>query len=170
MILTNENYYSTDADKQYMSNSQFKDLIGTTAKYACEYTGVNKLNGNVTIESTQSMLVGAYVDAYFEGTLDKFKLEHPELYKKTGDKGLKADFIQAENIIHRIEKDNLFRKYMSGEKQRIMTNRLFGIDWKIKMDSYFPNDKIVDLKVMRDMNPIYSEKLHRKTDFIHYWG
>ncbi len=172
MILTNDNYYSLEANKDYMSVSQFKELIGTSAKSACEYTGVSKLNGDIEfeLEPTTSLLVGSYVDAYFEGTLDIFRSEHPELYKKTGDKGLKADFVQAENIINRIENDKLFKEYMSGEKQRIMTNNLFGIDWKIKMDSYFPGDKIVDLKVMRDMNAIYSEKLHRKTDFIHYWG
>ena len=38
------------------------------------------------------------------------------------------------------------------------------------MDSYHPDDKIVDLKVMRDMNPIYAPLLGRKTTFITYWG
>ena len=28
------------------------------------------------------MLIGSYVDAWCEGTLDKFKEEHPEIYNK----------------------------------------------------------------------------------------
>ena len=51
-----------------------------------------------------------------------------------------------------------------------MTANLFGINWKIKMDSYHPDDKIVDLKIMRSMDPIWSDKCHMKSDFIRYWG
>lgn len=170
MILTNENYYSTDANKAYMSVSQFKDFAGTMAHGSCEATALAKLAGQVPQPTSTSLLVGSYVDAYFEGTLDKFKEEHPEIFKKTGDKGLKADYIQAEYIIRRINSDILFSQYMAGEKQVIMTANFFGVDWKIKMDSYFKDDKIVDLKIMKDMNPIWSDVMRRKVDFIRYWG
>lgn len=170
IILTNENYYSAEANKDYMSVSQFKDFAGTQAHPSCEATALNKANGLIKQPSSVSLLVGSYVDSYFEGTLDQFRAEHPEIYKKTGDKGLKADYIQAEQIIRRIESDPVFSKYMSGEKQVIMTGNLFGLDWKIKMDSYHADDKIVDLKVMRDMQPMWSDTLHQKIDFIRYWG
>ena len=39
-------------------------------------------------------------------------------------------------------------KFMSGEKQRIMTFDLFGVPWKMKMDSYLPGTCITDLKVV----------------------
>ena len=52
------------------------------------------------------------------------------------------------SIIARIERDEYFMKYMSGQKQVIMTGELFGAKWKIKIDSYIPDVAIVDLKVM----------------------
>jgi hypothetical protein len=103
--------------------------------------------------------------------LNEFCEANPDIYKyKNPEKGLKADFVSAESIIARILKDKMFKDYMSGEKQVIMTANMFGIDWKIKMDSYFPDDKIVDLKIMKDMKPIWSDKAFSKMDFIHYWG
>lgn len=168
--LTNENYYSPDADSQYMSVSQFKDFAGTIAHTSCEETALKRVMGEITPAKTTSLLVGSYVDSYFEGTLDKFKSENPEIFKKTGDKGLKAEYVQAEDIIRRIERDPLFSQFMSGQKQVIMTGNLFGTEWKIKMDSYHPDDKIVDLKIMKDMKPTWSETMHSRVDFIRYWG
>ena len=152
LILTDANYYSQESNTSYMSVSQFKDFAGTLAKFPCEYTAYLKFTGVLPQPVTTPLLVGSYIDSYFEGTLDQFKEENKEnLFKKTGDKGLKADFVGAENIIARIKKDPLFMSFMSGEKQKIMTANLFGVDWKIKMDSYLADDKIVDLKVMKDM-------------------
>ena len=51
----------------------------------------------------------------------------------------------------------MFTKYMSGEKQVIMAAKLFGHDFKIRVDSYHPGKAIVDLKVMRDFAPMYVE-------------
>ena len=98
------------------------------------------------------MLVGSYVDSYFEGTLANFIKKHPDIFKKDGT--LKADYVQAEEIIKRILKDRLFKKYMSGEKQVIMTGSINGVSVKIKIDSLLP-DKIVDLKIMKDFSDVY---------------
>lgn len=170
ITLTQENYYSNEANKDYMSVSQFKDFAGTTAHGSCEDVAFKKAAGVISMPKTKALLVGSYVDSYFEGTLEEFKADNPEIFKKTGDKGLLADYKGAEEIISRIEGDTLFASYMSGQKQVIMTGNLFGVDWKIKMDSYHPDDKIVDLKIMKDMKPIWSDEKHAKFDFIHYWG
>lgn len=148
--LNNQNYYSNKANKQYLSVSQYKDFCGTLAKSGCEACALAKLNNEYQQEPTTAMLVGSYVDSYIEGTLDNFKENHPEIFKRDGS--LKADYIQAENIIKRIEKDKKFMQYLSGEKQIIMTAELFGVMWKIKMDSYIPDVAIVDLKVVKDIN------------------
>ena len=170
LILTNDNYYSSAANTTYMSVSQFKDFAGTIAHVSCEETALKKFKNEIIPTKTDSLLIGSYVDSYFEGTLDTFKTENPEIFKKTGDKGLRAEFVKADKIIDRRNKDPLFSDFMSGQKQVIMTADLFGIPWKIKMDSYHPDDKIVDLKVMKDMNPIWAPLLGRKTTFINYWG
>ena len=136
MQLTAENYYSQEANREYMSVSQFKDFAGTYGRLACEFAAMEKLEERWEDEETTALLVGSYVDAYFEGTLEKFKAEHPALFRKDG--GLKADYVKAEEIIARIERDKYFMKYMSGQKQVIMTGELFGAKWKIKIDSYIP--------------------------------
>lgn len=40
MVLTAENYYSKEANKEYMSVSQYKDFAGTYGKMACEFSAV----------------------------------------------------------------------------------------------------------------------------------
>lgn len=156
MILTNENYYSTKANLEYMSVSQYKQFR------KCEAATMAQIRGEWTQPSTTALLVGSYVDSYFEGTLSDFRDSHPDIFKKDGS--LKADFIQAEEIIRRIEADPMFVSYMSGEKQKIYYSTLFGANWKIKIDSLHPADMIVDLKVMRSMDRIMGKS------FVEHWG
>lgn len=155
MILTNENYYSPEANQEYMSVSQYKDFM------RCEAMALASLRGEWERPMTTALLVGSYIDAWFEGTLVEFCRSHPEIFKKNGT--LKSDFIQAEDIIAFIQKDPTFMRYMSGEKQTIKTAELFGTPWKIKIDSYH-RDKIVDLKVMRSMERIMGKS------FVEHWG
>lgn len=168
MNLTAENYYSEAANYEYMSVSQFKDFVGTYGRRGCEAAAMAKLRGEYKEEESTAMLVGSYVDAYFEGTLDAFKRQHPNIFKKDG--GLKAEYLQAERIIERLERDELFMKYMSGKKQVIMTGELFGIPWKIKIDSDLANIAIVDLKVMASITELKWVKDIGYLDFVRYWG
>ena len=155
MILTNENYYSHESNWEYMSVSQYKQFC------KCEAKAMAELRGEWVQPKSTALLVGSYVDAWFEGTLDQFKIENPEIFKKDGN--LKADYIQAQEIIENLKKDELFMEYMSGEKQCIFTKELFGIPWEIKVDSLC-SDKIVDLKVMRSMERIMGKS------FVEHWG
>lgn len=61
-------------------------------------------------------------------------------------------------------------KYMSGEKQVIMTAELYGTPWKIKMDSYIPGVAIVDLKVMASLTKLEWVRDIGYLDFVRYWG
>ena len=40
MQLTSENYYSQEANKEYMSVSGYKDFAGTYGKMPCEFYGM----------------------------------------------------------------------------------------------------------------------------------
>jgi hypothetical protein len=155
MILTNENYYSPQANREYFSVSQYKDFR------SCEAMAMAMLRGEWEKPQTTALLVGSYVDSWFEGTLDEFKESHPELFKKDGS--LKSDYVKAEEIIAFVQRDKKFMDYMAGKKQIIKTATLFGTPWKIKIDSYHP-DKIVDLKVMRSMERIMGKS------FVEHWG
>ena len=155
MKLTNDNYFSLEASREYFSVSQYKTFLDCPARAMAEIRGEYKQ------QMTTALLVGSYVDAYFEGTLDKFQEEHPEIFKK--DRTLKADYVQAETIIERIESDEFFMEHMSGKKQVIKTATMFGAKWKIKIDSYHPGKQIDDLKIMRSLERIMGKS------FVEHW-
>jgi hypothetical protein len=147
MKLTESNYYSLEADKAYMSVSQFKSFLD------CEARTMAKLNGEYVEEGNNTaLLVGSYVDSSIEGTLDKFKEENPQIFTQKGE--LKADFKKAEELVRLIKENELFQKFLSGEKQVILTFELFGIWWKIKMDSFVRDICITDLKTARNTEGI----------------
>ena len=168
MVLTAENYYSKEANKEYMSVSQYKDFAGTYGKMACEFSAIEKLEERWAQKKTTPLLVGSYVDSYFEGTVGEFKKETPEIF--TQDGGLKAPYMQADKIIERMERDPLFMMYMSGKKQVIMTAELFGTKWKIKIDSYAEGIAITDLKVVESITKPKWVRDIGYLDFIRYWG
>ena len=162
MGLNKTNYFSANNNLKYCGSSQFKDFLKCPAK------AMAILNGEWTIEDSTALLIGSYVDSWFEGTLDTFKAEHPSIFKKDGT--LKAEYEKANAIIERVSKDELFMKYMAGKKQVIKTGTIDGVPFKIKMDSYHKGKAIVDLKVIRDFEPIYNPEKGIKEDFIRYWG
>lgn len=167
-VLTAENYYSEEADRLYMSVHQYLDFVGHMGIQGCEEKALAKLNGKYTQETTTAMLVGSYVDSYFEGTLVQFQEEHPECFTQKGE--LKASFKQAEKMIARCEQDEYFMSTLSGEKQVIMTGYLFGCEWKIKMDSYLPGKAIVDLKTSSNIHQVWKVQDYGYASFVEYWG
>jgi hypothetical protein len=160
MKLTDANYFSKKASQEYMSVSQYK------AFNKCPASALAEIKGKYQREKSTALLVGSYVDSFFEGTLPKFIRENPEIFKRDGS--LKSEYIQAEAIIQRIQKDKLFMEYLSGEKQVIMTGEINDVKIKIKIDSFHP-DKIVDLKIMRDFESVYSPEFGRQPWF-EGWG
>ena len=149
MKLTNANYFSRRANREYFSVSQWKNFK------KCPNMALAEIRCKYVREETPALLVGSYVDAYFDGELDLFKAQHPTLFKKDGT--LKAEYIQAEQIIERMKRDRLMMRYLTGgERQVIMTGVIEGVPVKIKIDTLHP-DKIVDGKVMRDFGSVYIE-------------
>lgn len=146
MRLTSENYYSQEANEQFFSVSQYKDFM------KCEAMALAKIRGQYRQPSTRALLVGSFVDSYFEGTLEHFMEENPELFTRRNE--LRSEFRKANEIIGRVQADPLFMRFMSGKKQQIMTFDLFGIPWKIKMDSYLPGICITDLKVVANFKSL----------------
>lgn len=159
MKLTSDNYFSPKMQMHYMGVSQFK------AFEECQAAALAEITGNYEREKTVSLLVGSYVDAYFEGALDRFKEVNPQLFKRDGE--LKSEYRKANEIITRIERDPLFMDFMSGEKQVIMTGEIEDVPVKVKVDSLL-SDKIVDLKIMKDFQPIYKPEQGR-LNFIEAW-
>ena len=160
MILTAENYFSPEMNMKYMGSSQFKAFM------ECETMALAEIKGEYAREKSVSLLVGSYVDAHYEKTLDLFKAQNPEIFTQKGE--LRSEYKHAEYIIQRLERDEMFQEYMSGAKQVIKTGMIMGIPFKIKIDSYHEGKKIVDLKVMKDFEGIWKDGL--KLSFVEGWG
>lgn len=151
-ILTKEDYIK---NHEYMSFTRFSKFLKCEAAAAA----------NFREPSTPAMLVGSYVDAYFSNELEEFKTEHPEVFNsRTGE--LKADFKKAEDIIKRFENDELLMEYSEGEKQKIMTGEINGVPFKIKMDVYNDGKRIVDWKIMKDFEDVWSDDYRSYINFI----
>lgn len=171
--LTEETYFSEENEWKYCGSSQLKTF------HKCEAYAMAKLKGEWQEEKTTALLIGSYVDAYYEGTLDKFKEENMELictqssikkFKEgKGELELKAEFKKADEIIARLEQDELFSKYMSGEKQVIFTGEIEGVPFKVKADSFHRDKAIADLKVIQSFEPIWNNELNIKQNFVEYW-
>ena len=149
-VLTADNYYSLNADNKYMSFHQYLNFMGGMVVQGCEAKAMAMLRGEYKEETTTAMLVGSYVDSYFEGTLDKFTAEHPECFTQKGE--LKASFKQAEKMIKRCEKDEYFMSTLA--------------EWKIKMDSYLPGKAIVDLKTSADIHRAWKVQDYGYVSFL----
>lgn len=160
MDLNANNYFSNEMSMKYCSVSQIKAFM------KCPAAALAELNGEYQREQTTALLVGSYVDAYFSGEMDQFKAEHPEIFKRDGT--LKAEYTQADQIIARVSKDEMFMEYMSGDKQVIMTGEIEGVPFKIKIDSLLP-DRITDLKIVRDFEPIYDPDFCSRVPWWIFW-
>lgn len=143
MLLNDSNYYSDEANRGFFSVSQFKSFM------SCEARAIAELNGEYKRPVTRALLVGSFVDHYFEGTLDDFMKENPAIFTRKHE--LRAEFKRANEIIKTVKEDVKFMDSLSGEKQRIFTFDLFGVPWKAKLDSYNPGKAITDLKVVARM-------------------
>lgn len=146
MEVNKDNYYSQEVNREFFSVSQYKSFL------SCEARAMAKISGEYERPVTRALLVGSFVDSYFEGTLDTFMKNNPGIYTRRRE--LRSDFKRANQIIEIVKTDPKFMDSMSGEKQKIFTFEMFGVPWKIKLDSYNPGKAITDLKVVARMDKL----------------
>ena len=160
MELNEMNYFSHEADTAFFSASQIK------AFRKCEACAMAELQGLRIREMSTALMVGQYVDAALTGDLDEWCGGHPEIKKRDGS--LKAEFLQASEMVGRANRDPLFMEFMEGEHQAILKAPILGGYWfKAKFDVLGP-DRIVDLKTVRDLSPVYLPGQGR-VDFATAW-
>jgi hypothetical protein len=170
LILNSNNYFSNQANKDYLSVSQYKDFIScearTMARLAEEYTQKS---------SSDALLFGSLLHKWNEGEVEfkEFLDSHPELFSTKGaTKGqLKSTFNKVFDLIHRINNDPYILKALQGAKEQIFTAELFGIWWKVCIDSYNPNaGYFSDLKSMAEIySKFYSVEKKAYVNFIEYY-
>jgi hypothetical protein len=159
MILNNDNYFSQEAGKEYLSVSQFKSF------QKCEFSAYAQILGKYKRPITDALLVGSYVDSYFSGTFDEWKEKHnAEICGKTGK--LRSPFVKADIMISRIQQDDLFMSSMQGLKQQVLIADINGIKWKCLPDFIDEFSGICfDLKTTRSFELVWSDTLRRKVEF-----
>ncbi len=161
MKLTTSNYYSPKANREFMSVSQFKDFM------KCPAMAMAKLNGTYEEDFSKALLLGSYFDESLTGTPEsqrKFLIENEkDIFKKSG--GKYAEFVKADETVELVKAQPLMMRYLSGKHQVIMTGEIEGVPFKIKMDSFDPDEYICDLKYMASLrSPNLFEPM------IKYWG
>lgn len=160
MELNSANYFSTAAAREYWSVSQFK------AFDKCEAAGLAESRGEYIRETTDALLIGSYIDAYFSGELQQFEArEGAAMFKRNGE--IYSKFEHANEIISVIESDPLMNDFLTGEHQTIMSADLFGVPWKCKFDVY-NEQRIVDLKIVKDFEDIYEPGFGYRS-WLEFW-
>jgi hypothetical protein len=130
MKITKDNYYSQEADRETMSVSQYKLWM------QCESKALALIQDKYKRVETDAFLLGKYIHAWSEGTLEQFKEENPQLFSSRGTtKGeLKADYKVADTMIKALKNDSNCMKFLEGEKEVIIQGELFGIKWRGMVD------------------------------------
>ena len=187
MKLNTNNYYGKNANKAYMSVSQYKEFN------KCEACAMAQINGEYEKPKTNALFLGSFVDELLTGTKKsqiKFIAENFEdLFQKSSkyskiaesdriafitenfkdlfnaESKPYAEIVQAVETVARVKKQPLMMEHLSGKHQKIMTGVIAGVPFKIKMDAYQPDKMIVDLKYMASLrSPNMFEPM------VKYWG
>lgn len=170
MKLNKQNYYSNEADWQYLSVSQFKDFD------RCEAAALAKLKGEyVPSGDNTALLVGNYVHSYFESPKahEKFKEENNKyLFSTRKPYGLLSAFKIAEEMIATLENDDFFNFVYQGEKEHVVTGNLFGAEFKGRIDCLnVEKGYFVDLKTTKAINSrFWSNKYRCYVSFVEEYG
>lgn len=191
MKLTSRNYYSKAANEAYFSVSQFKAFqkceASAMAELRGEFTpeyGRALLLGSYVDEmltgtkaSQAKFIAENYAELFQKSSKVVTALSKLETVKErkefvTGCDELfhinnkpYADIVQAIETIARIKEQPKMMHYLNGKHQVIMTGEIEGVPFKIKMDSFDPNEYIADLKYMASLR---SPNLF--TPMVEYWG
>jgi hypothetical protein len=166
LILTPDNYISVEADRAFMSFHQYKAWLECeAAEHAKLFQGWDKDSDNA------AFLLGNYVD---NSLLTPEKLQafcdKNKVFKKDGTK--RAEFIQGDRMVARIQKDPTAMKLIAGDHQWICAGEIDGVPWRIMVDCIKPKDEIfVDLKTCRSCTErMWDKILSMKLIWYEYYG
>lgn len=178
-ILTDENYYSREADIHYMSCSQYQ------AFEKCEAAAIAKLRGLwEPQEMSDALFQGQYFHSYFESpqAFETFCEQHFDRIfktKTTKTKGTEvvgkyAPFERLDEMIKVVENDRFLSRILAweGENELPMTGMVGGIPWRMKMDKYCPSSRrIIDYKTSANLRELYyNVRTKERQTFVEEFG
>lgn len=130
MKLTHENYFSKEAEELYMGSSSFK--AWDIEHGGCEAKEIAKLKGEWVEKENSAFLLGTYVHSWSSGDLEKFISDTPQLFKKDGT--LLKKYALGDKMIDCFKNDPVMMQMREGEKEKIFTGKIGGVDFKIAVD------------------------------------
>lgn len=164
IVLTVENYHSLEAEADYMSCSQYKNFL------ECEAKALAKISGAWADPLSTALEIGLYLESWLAGRMFDFIENHPDMFKKTGDKGLKSEYLLANTMIEYLQEDQFVMSCLDGVKEQIMTAAMFGATWKIMPDVYdYDAGRIVDLTTTSSIrDKVWQEKSRSFVPFFEF--
>lgn len=161
MELTRDNYFSHEMQMKYFGSSQLKDFL------ECPSMAMAKLNGEYDCGIKECFTQGHLMDSLFEGELDDFIANNPQIISKSGaSKGsIKKAYQKGIDDFNFVLQDDVFMKYCLGEQQQIFVGEIEGVPFKIMIDSLLPNI-IVDRKYLKDMADGWDSVISSRVPFF----
>lgn len=180
-ILTDDNYYSPEANQNYFSCSQFEEFC------SCEAAALAHVRGQWSPPETDAFFLGKYFHAYFEGERAFNEFCHtPENFEKifktktTKARGMEitgkyAAITKMDDMIESAAQDPAIRKIMDmkGDTEVSMHGKLFDkYPWRIRLDKHIPDmNLIIDWKSVADIYECkYSPKHGKKVSFVEQYN
>lgn len=155
MILTLENYFSKEANKEYMSVSQFKNFC------ECEAKAIHDIEVGGEVEK-EAFLEGKLFESWVSGDRHLFMSQHPELVSTRGATAgqIKANFNKVINAAEKFLSQDFFDEIIKKcEKQVILTGEIECVKVKCALDLFDrKNISIYDIKCMKDFKEQWGKK------------
>lgn len=156
MELTQQNYFSKEADEEYMSVSQFKLFR------ECEAKALATIQGQEDATYKTAFLEGQLFEALVSGDANLFKAQHPEIISTRGTTvgQIKSEFKKVINAAEKFNEQGFFRNIIDKcEKQVILTGEIKGVKVKCMLDLFDKKtNSIYDIKCMKDFNEQWNKK------------
>lgn len=167
MKLTEENYFSTEADKEYMSVSQWKNFKN------CQAKAYHDLEVKDTTYKS-AFLEGHLFEELVSGNAEKYMQEHPEMISSRGATAgqLKAEFQRVVNAAEKFNSQKFFRNIIDRcEKQVILTGEICEVPVKCCLDLFDrKTNSIYDIKCMTDFKEQWNKKDKVYEPWYYTWG
>lgn len=168
MNLNLDNYYSVEANKEYMSVSQFKNFK------LCEAKAMYDLENDFQ-EEKQSFLEGQLFEALVAGDKDLFMAKHSEeIISKTGKTAgqPKANFKKIFNAAEKFNQQDFFKNIINKcEKQVILTGEIEGVKVKCALDLFDKDtNSIYDIKCMSNFDDQWNKSEKKYIPWYYNWG
>lgn len=167
MEINKNSYYSTEANKEFMSVSQFKNFK------ECELKALHDIEMPKENEK-QAFLEGKLFEALVTGNGELFIAQHPELISTRGATAgqFKSEFKKVIKSSERFLQQDFFKNIINKcEKQVILTGEIEGVKIKCALDLFDKEtNSIYDIKCMKDFKEQWNKAEKAYVPWYYIYG